>query len=520
MFKRWVGAAALAVAGCSANHYVESADREGYAISAEKMRIVDDFRRDLDDPREHELPARQPEKAPIDVPKMMALEDAVRIAVKFSREYRTQQEVYYLSALNLSLVRRDFLEPVFGGSLSYDGTEGRSIELSDSTALAVSATQRLPTGGFATLSTSANVNTIAIGNERTQDSGFTGTISISQQLWRGAGRKIAFEPLTQAERDVVYAARVFEQFRQNFTIGIIRSYLNLVTAKLGLGITKSQVERQERALKQSRAQFRVGRARQEDTLRAAETYLNAENAFLDAEQAFKVQKDRFKIDLGLPIDVDFEIADDIPEPVAFPLNADGAVSAALYNRLDLLTQRERLTDTMRRVAIARNSLSPDLDLDASYSAFSGIVNSLRELSINNEVATFGLSLRFPFDRKAERNAYKGALISLDQSRRALSRTEDNVIVDIRNQVRDLRTQTLTIQNERENIEVLRRRIIRARLDFQAGLASNRDEIEANDNYAAAQNRLLARYVTYHIARLDLLQQMGLLFVDKEGMIIP
>jgi len=510
----------LAGGGCSAASYARRADLAANAISAEKMRVVEDSRRDLLDPRLGIVPAAKSPGPAVEVPAELTLDEAVRIAVGHSREYKTQEEAFYLTALGLSLTRRNFLRPIFGGSLGYNGTDGRAIELSDSTVLALSATQRLPTGGTLTLSGAANVDTIDVGGSRTQDSGYTGTISITQQLWRGAGHTIAFEPLTQAERNAVYAARSFEIYRQNFTIGIIQSYLSLVNGKKRLAIAASEVARQDLALKMAKAQFRVARIGQEDVLRAEESYLNALNSQLDTEEAYKVQKDRFKIDLGVPLETEFEVVSEVPDPEPFELDGEGAVAAALHNRLDLMTERDVVADAGRNVAVARNALYPDLDLNASYSAFTGITNSLAELSFDNQVATFGLTLTFPFDRVAERNNYRSSLIALDQSRRSLVQAEDETMLQIRSLVRDLKTQIQTIDNNRKNIEVLKRRIIRAQIDFQTGKASNRDIVEASANLARAENELLARYVTYHVSRLNLLQQMGLLFVDKEGQIIP
>jgi outer membrane protein TolC len=280
------------------------------------------------------------------------------------------------------------------------------------------------------------------------------------------------------------------------------------------------VKSQEFAFQLAKAQFRVGRGGQEDVLRAEETYLNAQNSLLDAEEAYKVQKDRFKIDLGVPIDTEFEVVEAIPEPEPLEIVSDRAVAAALANRLDLLTQREQVADTVRSVEIARNALRPDLNLDAGYTASSSGLASLKELTLENHVGTLGLTLSLPLERRAERNAYRASLIALDQARRDLGRAEDDIVLNIRSLVRDLRTQLLTIENERKNIAVLRRRITRASIDFQRGRASNRDIVEATDNLAAAETRLLDRQVAYHVSRLNLLQQMGLLFVDKEGRIVP
>ena len=135
------------------------------------------------------------------------------------------------------------------------------------------------------------------------------------------------------------------------------------------------------------------------------------------------------------------------------------------------------------------------------------------------MGSFGLTLEIPLDRKSERNAYRSALIGLAQAKRGLRETEDLTILEVRDSLRGLKKQRQQITNDVENVETIRRTARRADLDNRAGFASNRDLSKALEDLGRSQNQLLDRYVTYYTTILRLRQQLGLLFVDKEGRIV-
>lgn len=507
----------VALGGC-ASAWVAAADEEGKWIADEKMAVVEGFRSDLVRPADVDG-EREKVAAPIEVPEVLQLEDAVRIATTYNRDYLTQQESFFLTALSLGLTRRDFTKPVFSGDVSFSGTKLSGENFTDSTRIALAGTQFLPTGGRLTVSGSASANNASVNDFNEYDAQADVSVSLSQPLLRGAGKSVAFEPLTQAERSAVYAARDFELFRQRFAIEIVRDYYGLVSQKIGLANTQRNVENQQFALDQAQALYDLQMGPQIDVLRAQQQLTNARNDALDAEQAYRLALDRFKIRLGLPVDAEFDVGNELPsEVVPIDVDLEGALQAALLNRLDLLTQRERLEDAERQVAIAKNNLLPDLDLTVTGSTGS-ITNSFLDLDFRGEALGLGLNLEIPLDRKAERNAYRAALIDLDQSRRALRLAEDNTIVEVRDLLRRLRQQESQIENDRANIRILERTVRRADLDQRAGTGSNRDLVEALNDLTQAQNGLLDRYVTYLTTKLNTLQSLGLLFVDKEGRVI-
>jgi outer membrane protein TolC len=325
--------------------------------------------------------------------------------------------------------------------------------------------------------------------------------------------------LTLAERGLVYQARAFEIFRQDFTISIIQQYASLVSQRRSVRNAENRVAGADYSQRQARALYRLELGPgQTDVFRAEREYLTAQNALLDARLGYQLALDQFKITLGLPLSAQFELVDEIPLPPDLDPSVDGAVEAALANRLDLTTARQQTEDAGRAVLVAKNALLPDLDFTAAYNSIVA-GNALAEFGFEPDNWSAGIALEIPLNRKAERNAYKAALIAYEQSRRSLQQTEDSAILSVRDALRRLQQTRIQIQNDKDNIRTIERLLLKADLENRAGRVSNRDVVEATNDLAAAKDGLNDRYVSYLIDTLNLQQEMGILFVGKDGEVL-
>lgn len=501
-------------AGCSYSQ--DSATREGDRIQAEKVDAVTEFRsNELIDPRDTPAPEEGTEPA-IEVPDPLTLSDAIRIATENNRDYQSRRETLFLAALDLGLTRRDFLRPVFDGSVNWQLTDGSELDSSDVTALTIGGDYLLYTGGTLRADGTVVMRHDAAVPGADQETNGSVTFALEQPLLQGAGHSIAFETLTQGERDLLYAARDFELYRLEFVVTITDDYYRLLSQERQLENTRKNIERQNFAYEQAQALFSIGRGDKLSVFRAEQSLFSAQNQLLTDEQAYRVAIDRFKIELGLPTSVEFDVEDELPTVNELVVDLRAAVEAALHNRLDVRTERERVEDQERRVRIAKNALMPNFDLTASYTKNTDAETSLAGLDFIEEIAAVGLNLEIPFDRKPQRNAYRDSLVTLDQVRRNRDRFEDEVVLEVRNLIGALDQRRAQIEIGTREIESLKLSAEKAQLEVEQGTVTNRDLTEAIDDLTQAENQQLERIVDHEIARLTLLRQLGLLFVDASG----
>ncbi len=449
---------------------------------------------------------------------VLDLARALEIGVSTNRTFIAQKENLFLEALSLFEARHSF-SPLLSSSISYLYADGDGIPETHSGSLLAGVSQILDTGGTLSLDGSTSYfrsddPTLTTG-ERTFDSSLT--VRLLQPLLRGAGYEPSHEALTQAERNLVYAIRDFELFREDFSIDVATRYYDLVQQKQSIENVRRNLEDFQFGERQAQALFDVGRTSELDVLRARRNRLDAENQLIEAIESYQLSLDRFRVFLGLPADEPIEVEEFAPDFVPVVFDVDSAVEVALENRLDLRNREEQLEDDERFVRLSRNDLLPALDLDASVNVPAGPDSGFSNQRFSGENASLGLTLEIPVDRVSERSAYRRAQIFRVQAQRSFEEFRDNLVVEIESAFRELERREQSLKIQRQQIEDELKNVRIAQLRFERGEIPNRDVVEAQQSQLDARNSLIREQVNYEIARLQLLADLGILFIDERGM---
>ena len=126
-------------------------------------------------------------------------------------------------------------------------------------------------------------------------------------------------------------------------------------------------------------------------------------------------------------------------------------------------------------------------------------------------------MSIPLQRLPQRNSYRNALISLGQAERDYRELLDQLEIDLANQLRQLKSTERSIELQQQLIEQERRAVTVSEIRFESGDLDNRDLLEARQALIDAQNALIRLKVDHFIGRLSLLRDLGLLFIDGNGM---
>ena len=131
-----------------------------------------------------------------------------------------------------------------------------------------------------------------------------------------------------------------------------------------------------------------------------------------------------------------------------------AAQAALTNRMELMNARAQMVDAWRRIAVQANSLLGVANIGYNFSTPS-TPNANEPFALGGTRSTHQLVLsgELPLVRRAERNAYRSALIGYQRARRNLQVTEDNILADVRNDVRSVRVFAENYRIQQRAVEV-------------------------------------------------------------------
>ncbi len=448
------------------------------------------------------------------VARVLSLHEALEIAVRSSRDYVTRKESLYLTALGLTGTRYDF-GPKLTAALSYTFADSDTSNASHAAGATAGVAQKLPWGGNVSLSANQDLtDNVGATNPRTFDSGVA--IALTQPLLRGFGSEVANEALTQAERDTLYAIRDFELFREDFSIHVASSYYDLVQQKQTVENQRRNMENLAEERRKAEALFQVGRKSELEFLRAKRSELTSKNDLIEAEENLRLALDRFRIFLGLPDTDHVDVQPEEPPFVAIDYDVNSAIKCALANRLDFLNARERLEDAARNLRISKNGLLPDLTLTAGYNLAADADPSFVHQGLDHDSYSAGLNLSLPVDRTLDRNAWQGARIRYQQNLRAFELFKDELVVNVQSTFRQLERHRQSVEIQRELIGDQEHNLRIAQILFEKGDNSNRDVVDAQQSLLDAKNSLIREQVSYEIARLGLLRDLGVLFIDEHG----
>ena len=198
----------------------------------------------------------------------------------------------------------------------------------------------------------------------------------------------------------------------------------------------------------------------------------------------------------------------------YPLEEE-AMNIALTERRDLAVTRGDLVDAERAVMISADALRADITVEGgvTYDA----KRKQHKDSVDDTVESVA-KLRFsaPWDRRKERNAYRKALILLEQSRRTLQEEEDSVKNEVMAGYRDLVAARALYENKVEAFKVAQKRVESNDLFMQSGRSSMRDILEAESALLTAQNALCSAVVEWRTSELSLRSAMGILAIKDDG----
>jgi len=512
-------ATGLILAGCSPHHYKQYADREVYKIIDQK------WREDFGSKANYRISDVQPDAADITVEQpvppsgVLTLAQAVALATAQNRGYQDEKELLYLTALDLTLERYRFTPVLFGAVNAFyvrdadeknwqaDGEFGFDLLLADGARISSSIASDWIR--FITGDPRASLTSVLSG-------------TVTQPLLQGAGREVVMENLSQAERDTLYQLRSFSRFRKNFVVGIISAYYRVLQARNEVKNAKDNYERLTEAKQRLEMLAQAGRLQRFQVDQAEQDQLRGWDSYVRTQQEYEQQLDSFKMLLSLPTDAKIELAQEeldvlraagITDP---QFNLPEAVETALARRLDLANARDQVADAERKIKVAANNLLAKLDVvgTADVNSPEDIRFGQREFSDGRY--SLGLELDLPLDRKAERNAYRQALITLLRRRRAYEQKIDDVKLQVRNAYRNLTEAAQRYKIQQKSLTLAKKRVESTTLLVEAGRAITRDRLEAEDALLDAQNAIIDALVRHTIAKLEFFRDIGVLQVKPDG----
>ena len=507
--------------GCSSpEQLVEQADDETYEIIENKWQ--DDFGQMTNYTIRDTVPSEEEIAAELPPSRVITLSKAVGVATKYNRDYQSQKESLYLSALDLTLTRHEYARQWFG---TFDGEYLSSGGVENNTLSSEFGVNQafITAGGIIANAGLAIDWTRFLSGDHYTSLGSVLTASVTAPLLGRGGGKTAWENLTQAERNVLYRIRTFNRYRKTFVVSIISDYYRVLQQMKNLEVIRASYERQKESTKQLRMQVEVGQRAPSEVFEAEQRLLSAENSVVSAQQRYAQVLDSFKIRLSLPTDANImldpnelealgNIGVELPE-----YTVEDSIAMALRWRLDLANTRNGVEDTERKLVLAAEGLGVQLNLIGSAGVDSTEKTDFTRLRFHEGTYSLGFETDLPFDQKAERNAYREALISLLQRQRGYDEEVERVKLDVREAYRSLEETAESYRIQKMGVELAGKRVEEQKLLLETGRGIVRLLVDSEDALVQAENNLTGALVDHMIAKMSFFRDVGILQVRPDGM---
>jgi HAE1 family hydrophobic/amphiphilic exporter-1 len=390
--------------------------------------------------------------------------------------------------------------------------------------LNVGVEQNLPTGGGYRVGFN-NARSVFSGGVGTVNPAYSPNVSfaLNQPLLRDFGMDINRRFITIARNTLGLNQEAFRTSLMNTAVSVEQAYLNLVYSRRAVEVVKESLFLARDQARITQIRIDVGASAPLDILQPRVTIATTEEQLIIAVANVRAAEDQLRALMNLePAEWDRPIipTDDV-EYRPLSINVDDAVRRALELRPEV-RQDQLNTDTRRvQYLYARNQTLPQLDLGLNYglagvagNAFVGrdpITNAPIRQRIGygqglQNIAEFdfpswtiGFNVGVPISNVGARAEARRAELDLRQSRLSEEQTRQNIVLDVRQAVRDVDTASRTIVATRAAREAAERNVEAERRRYENGMTTNFQVLEVQQQLSDARVRELQALVGYNQA---------------------
>lgn len=333
--------------------------------------------------------------------------------------------------------------------------------------------------------------------------------SIVQPLLRGFGRDYNLASIRRAQYQYRSASRNYYIAQMGLIVRTIQSLYEVVKQIGIVELNKESVERLKGFCDAAILKEKIGLCDSLDVYRAEVELKRAEETLNQSVERLQEAKDTIRDLLALPLNS--EIVVEVPlEYHLVEMDVEGAIKEAFANRLEIDQAEDHIRESSRIVMMAERNLLPDLNLIIDYNNVGSNEYFTSSFFNKRRESTWGIGFGTSTDwnQFGERYQYDQSILSLDAAYRNLDQLKQNISIEVKRVIRNLRRGFTRIQLLEEQIFAAEREMGLAKVKFEHGLANNFDVIQAEKTLHAAYQNLLSAEIEHVVNEFQLLGVLG------------
>ena len=285
------------------------------------------------------------------------------------------------------------------------------------------------------------------------------------------------------------------------------AYWELVKAIEELRVRRKSLERAEDLLKKNKIQVDVGTMAPIELLVAEEGVASQLEGVVVAENDIKDREDELMQVMNLsnnPILSDVSIVPlDIASFQVRDVSINESIKIALEKRPEVFEQGLDIANARIKVKQEKNQLLPKLDFEAGirYSGLAANYGNANDSVFSEDFQSefFGVTMEVPLGNREARSNYSKAKLEEKQTVFNTRKVEQEIVVEVRKAVRQIRTNAERIKASKKAKELSQERLKAEEKKFKVGRSTSLEIIRAQADLAVSEGRATNAIVDYQIS---------------------
>jgi outer membrane protein len=320
----------------------------------------------------------------------------------------------------------------------------------------------------------------------------------------------------KAARTTVEFYRLNSQLTEEQIIEqVATSYYRVLVQRQQVGVIDSTIRNTQKVQGVLQSLYENGLAKKIDVDRIAVNLSNLRSRRQQLINGVELLQNQLKFYMGMPIQTAIAIPD-VQLSLIRPQAIASADTVDISGRTELAVLRTHESLMKYQRQATKSEYMPSLSLSSSYS-YQGLSNSFPVFKGVGkganwfDVASLGLSLHVPiFNGFATKARLKQADIEIKKLNEDMAQTKLSLSLAYENASTQINNSVITLNNQQENVRLAEAVYNNTQNNYNNGLATLTDLLDAENSLTEAQNNYSAPLLDYRVAEIQLIKAQGTL----------
>ncbi len=314
----------------------------------------------------------------------------------------------------------------------------------------------------------------------------------------------ALQNYIAAKHNFQSAKLTAEDARNLVVLTVGNAYLLCIADAARIEAVNAEMATSKVSFDQATAAHDAGTSPKLDVLRAQVDYQNEQQRLISTQNELAKDKLALARTIGLPLDQEFRLTDQVPYAALDQVNPDTAFEQALKARKDLAASAEQVKSARAEKTSAWAGQLPV----ASFSGDYGDLGTTPGHSHGTYTATGKVSA--PILQIARtRGEEQVADAQYEQARAKLADQVQQVNADVRDSLLDIQAAAKLVEATHSNVELANEALSDAQQRFHAGVSDNLPVSQAQAQTEQANDQYISALYQHNVAKLSLARAIGI-----------